>query len=816
MLISFNWLKHYVSLPDSVSAEEVAEKLKLATVEVEKIEHLGKNLENVVVGKILKVEPHPNADRLKVCSVDVGNETLSIVCGGSNVANGMKVVVAKLGARVLWHGQGEPVVMEKTAIRGVESSGMICAADEVGVGEQFPKKDDKEIVDLTHLPAKPGTALAVALGLSDTVFEIDNKSLSNRPDLLGHYGLAREVAVLYNREVKPYDAPVFKEDKQIKIEAKLGVKAEVSRYMAVALTGIAVKESPAWLKAKLAAVGVNSVNNVVDVTNYVMLDLGQPLHAFDARAVMRDGASVAIQVRLAADGEELVTLDNEQKKLDPGVLVIADERQPIALAGIMGGKDSGVHNETQAIVLEAACFEAAAIRRASARTHTRTDASMRFEKSLDPNLCELALKKAVQLIIEMCPQAKVASPTIDLYRASIKPKTLTLPTSFFADKIGAVVDMKAALKILERLGFVVEEKKTSWKITVPTWRATKDIEIAEDVVEEVLRFIGFKNIPPTLPQFALAALPKNRLLDLKRIMLDVAVQEFGYSEVYNYSFISAESLQRFGENTDNYIELSNPLAKDRPFLRRSLSVSLLESVIKNNDRFSTLRLVEMGQVYLKEEAGARSGTQSDELLPSQPTLFSLIYTQKKEQNPWFAVRCLLERMARQAGFSFSLQTVVEKKSLHHPGRVAAIVVQEQMVGTVYEVHPAILAASKIEQKVAILELNLTLLSSTVGDVPSAYHPLSLFPQVERDIAFTVKDSVSHAELVETISGDPLLQKVELFDVYTGEHIRTGYKSMAYRLTFAVPDRTLTTAEVEQAYTKIIDRLTERFAIEVRV
>src|SRR3989338_5643835 len=380
MLISFNWLKQHVTLPNSATPFEVAEKLKLSTVEVEGIKHQGKHLENIVVGKILSCEKHPNADKLKVCSVDVGKEKVTIVCGGSNVADGMMVVVAKSGAKVKWHGEGDLVELKPTVIRGVESNGMICGADEVGLLELFPKKEEKEIVDLSGRKLKAGEPLAAALSLSDVIFEIDNKSLSNRPDLWGHYGIAREVAALFGREVAAYAVPEIKEGKEVKLSVKVEDEKLCPKYLAVAVSGIKIEESPAWLKERLAAVGLRPINNIVDITNFVMLDLGQPMHAFDAAQIVNTKSGQKIIVRHAGDGEEFTTLDGKKHKLDSNMLVIANAEKAVALAGVMGGLASGVNDNTTSIVFESANFDAASIRRTSTKLGLRTDSSARFEK----------------------------------------------------------------------------------------------------------------------------------------------------------------------------------------------------------------------------------------------------------------------------------------------------------------------------------------------------------------------------------------------------------------------------------------------------
>src|SRR3989338_6012800 len=369
MLISFSWLRYHVALSDTETPDAVADKLKLSTVEVEGIVRSGQPLDNIVVGKVLSAEKHPEADRLKVCHVDVGNEELDIVCGGSNVAVGMLVVVAKNGAKVKWHGEGDLVELKPTKIRGVVSNGIICGADEVGLINRFPKKEEKEIVDVTSLKLKPGTPLAAIVGSPDAVLEIDNKSLSNRPDLWGHYGIAREVAVLTGRPLKPYVVKSIKKGSGVNLSVSVAEQQLCPRYMAVAMS-VTVVPSPTWLQEKLIVIGIRPINNVVDVLNYVMLDTSQPLPAFDARH-LPDGSIV---VRPAQEGETIVSLDEKQRKLTPDMLVIANKEKPVAIAGVMGGLESAVKNDTTTIVIESANFNATAIRKATTKLGLRTNA----------------------------------------------------------------------------------------------------------------------------------------------------------------------------------------------------------------------------------------------------------------------------------------------------------------------------------------------------------------------------------------------------------------------------------------------------------
>jgi phenylalanyl-tRNA synthetase beta chain len=414
MLISFNWLKKYIKLADSTTPEEVAQKLMMSTVEVEGIVKQGEHLNNIVVGRILKVEKHPEADKLNLCTVDLGNEKLVLVCGGSNVAEGLLVAVAKVGARVRWHGAGELITLEPAVIRGVESRGMICGADEIGLSGMFPKKSEKEILDLSNLKSKPGTSLAEALSLNDTIFEIDNKSLSNRPDLWGHYGIAREIAALFNRQVLDYKTKTIKLKQERELSAEIQAKKECLRYQSVMISGVSVESSPAWLVQALNTVGIHSVNNIVDATNYVMFDLGQPLHAFDADKISGSIDAKKIIVRKAWEGEKIKLLDGTEKSLTSEVMMIADDQKALAIAGIMGGAESAISEKTTSIILESACFEASSIRRSSSSLHIRTDASVRFEKGLDQQLTEQALNKIVEIVLDICPKARVVSTVIDV------------------------------------------------------------------------------------------------------------------------------------------------------------------------------------------------------------------------------------------------------------------------------------------------------------------------------------------------------------------------------------------------------------------
>ena len=516
MLISKQWLNDFVDLPDTLDPQELLELLTLHTVEIEGFTAIAEALDNIVVGEVKSVEKHPDADALQLCQVFDGEVDVQIVCGGSNVVNGMKVALGKIGAKVQWHGEGELVELKKTKIRGETSFGMICASTEIGLGEQFPQNDEKEILDLSEITARAGTPLADALKLHDVVFEVDNKSMTHRPDLWGHYGIAREIAALQRKTLKQYPEVAIASAKDVKISIDIEDKEDCSRYIAVAMDGIQVEDSPLWLKQRLEAVGLSSINSIVDVTNYVMMELGQPMHAFDFDEIKNDDDSVKICIRRARPDEPFTSLDETDHELTTEDIVIGGVHEVLALAGVKGSNNSGITEDTKRIVLESARFEPITVRRTAARHKLRTDASSRFEKSLDPEMAMMAMKRAVMLIQELYPDARVISNIADSYPHKSKPISLTVSHEYIVAVIGENIDKKTIVSHLSALGFGVKEKKGEYKIDVPSWRATKDISIQEDIVEEIARMHGYDNIAAKLPHMSIAPAPLDELTELKR------------------------------------------------------------------------------------------------------------------------------------------------------------------------------------------------------------------------------------------------------------------------------------------------------------
>lgn len=817
MLVSFNWLKQYVNLPDSVSPEELADKLTMSTVEVEGVHRREEELTGVVVGQIKQIDKHPDADKLQVCLVDNGGQTVQVVCGGSNLRTDMKVALASPGVKVRWHGQGEPIELKKTKIRGVESAGMICQSTEIGLGSLFPISDAVEIMDLDYLDDKPGTPLAKALALNDVVFEIDNKSMTHRPDLWGHYGLAREVAALYGKALGQYDPPKIKAGKTMDIKVTVEDSELCPRYMAVAVADIKVGPSPDWLQKKLLAVGLRPINNIVDITNYILLDLGQPMHAFDANYLSSSQADKkTFSVRRAKDGEEFVALDGKKYKLDPGVIAVADEDKVVDLGGMIGGLNSEINDNTTTVVYEAANFSAVAIHSASTKLGIRTESSTRFEKSLNPYNPELAMRRAVQLTLELCPGAKVVSNLADVSDYSLQLGPIELNWNFLWKKLGKELDKKQVVKILQSLGFIIKEEKESLLVKIPAWRATKDISIPEDLVEEVARIYGYDQIEPLIPLFSIKPPEVNELRRLERQVLDILVKDLGYSEVYNYSFVSAQQIRKVGDEVAKYLELDNPISEEKPYLRRNLILPLLENVIKNINFYPTLRLVEIGKTFLSEAAGVKVNKNSDDLLPRQDVWLTAVYASKKDDSPYWSARRVVESLSDYYGFNFTLDAESKLEPWRHPARFGGLVIGGIEMGSVYEINPVIGSKLGLETRVAAVDINLNKLVKVVNEIKPTYQPLSEYPEVVRDLAVVLPDEIIYDEIIKTIrSVDPLLKKIELFDVYSGQNIGAGYKSMTFRLTYGSNERTLLADEVEAAQAKVIEQLRKKFQVEVR-
>lgn len=809
MLVSKTWLNEFVTLPKGVSDEKLASRLTLSTVEVERVIDQAASLKGIVVGRVLSAIKHPNADRLNVCQVDVGGKQVQIVCGGTNVRAEMLVAVALPGSWVRWHGEGEPVELAETKIRGEASFGMICASVELGLDGS--NEGEHEILDLTATKAKPGTPLARVLGRDEVLFDIEHKSLTNRPDLMGHYGMARELSALYDVKLAAFQPPAIRGGKGSTLSITVDDAALCPRYMALAIDGVIVGPSPDWMQRRLVACGVRSINNIVDVTNYVMLELGQPMHAFDAAALRAKGE---IRVRKAKAGEKIVCLDDETYTLTPEMLVIANAEEPMAIAGVMGGKASAISPSTTSIVFESANFAPSSVRKTSQRLALRSESSARFEKSLDPMLCDLALRRAVELLQEICPSARVRSAVIDKKGRLPKPLVITLALDAPERLLGVKISSADVTGSLKRLGFSLRKSGKGFAVTVPTWRATKDVGLAADVIEEVARIYGYDRIPPTLPSFTIAPPPTDPMRQMTRTARRVLAGRFACTETYNYAFVSGETLIALHFPVDQHLSLANPLSDERPYLVRSLVPGVLEHLKKNQRLQESVRLFETARVFLGDQKGEEMGEGTSKL-PAQPHLVTVGYGEKGNAEPFWEMKKIAAGLLDELGYAFELRTPSMRVTWMHPTRLAEVVVAGTVVGVIAEVAPGVQQAFGLDHRVAVLEVNLDALLKA-QQVAAAYQPISTYPSVKRDVAFVIDDRIGYAKIEQTIrSASPLLTGVELFDLYRGKGVPEGKKSIAVHLELSAADRTLSSDEADVALKKVTEMLQKSFGATMR-
>lgn len=836
MLISKKWLSEFVALPVSVSDKELASRITLSTVEVESIKDQASVLDHVVVGVIESVSAHSNADKLRICHVDVGSHVAQIVCGGSNVAPGMKVAVALPGAWVKWHGQGELVEIKKTKLRDEDSEGMICSSNEIGLSQT---EGNHEIRDLGEIDAKPGTSLAIALGLDDVIFDIEHKSLTNRPDLMGHYGMAREVAVLTKSRLAQYEPKDIPAGKGIDITVKMQDKDACPRYMAVAMEGIVVGESPEWVKRRLESCGVRSINNVVDVTNFVMLELGQPMHAFDAdvldpstRPVRSGQVACKIVVRRAKAKEKITALDQKTYQLDPEMLLITNGEKAMAIAGVMGGQGSGVGEKTTRIVFESANFDPVGVRKTSMKLALRSESSARFEKSLDPELCELALRRAVELMTQLSPGARVASKIIDEYPRPLKPMIVSLTAELVNARLGTSIPTDDMTSILEQLGFVVKAqrrlppslklrgvgkpaatKSGSMQVTIPSWRATKDVSMVEDVIEEIARVWGYEKIESVLPEFSITPPSQDSIRQLATRVRNTLAVGLGATETYRYAFVAPEILQTLGLDVDSHLKLANPLADDRPYLCQSLIPNLFDTVDLNHRMVPVVSVFEIARVFLRGAKGDEDGHGGT--LPAQPYYLAMAYSAQDNDAPLVELRRQVETTLAQAGFQVSFREMKEPALWMHPARAAEILVDGEKRGILAEATPEVAQKLGIDRRVAIAEMNLSMLVE-LERLPKTFTPIPAFPDAKRDLAFTVAERTPATALESVVRvASKLLVQYDLFDLYRGRGVEDGQKSMAVHLTFRSLEKTLESKEVDEEIDKIRRVLEKEFGAKIR-
>lgn len=787
MWLSFNILSRMVDL-SGLDPEEVALRLTMSTAETEGVERMNAHLDTIIAVKLIDVRPHPNADKLTLCDADTGREKLRVVCGAPNHKKGDVVALATVGTQF-----GEEFTVKKTKIRGEDSSGMLCSEKEMGLSD-----DHSGIMILPPDTRLGATMSELFPAWRDTRIEIDNKSITHRPDLWSHAGFAREIAALYGREYRgPVDMSIAK---AFPSDASFGVRIDspggAPRYCGLSVKNITIAESPEWLKAAVSAIGMRPINNIVDITNYVMVEIGQPMHAFDRTKLRGD----TIIVRMAAKGEKLTTLDGEDHELMEEDVVIADRDGAVALAGVMGGGNSEIEDSTTEIVLEAANFNPVNIRKTAARYAMRTEAAIRFEKALDPALCEAAIIRSYDLIKQIIPEAEASSRIVDAYPVKAEPVRVKTSMDFIRKKIGHPVDDARIRGILTSLDFEVKGDAGALDIGVPGYRATRDVSIPDDIVEEVGRIYGYDNIPPRAPMVPCAPPPANEKRALERRVKLILSRNHNLIEVSNYSFVGEELLNRLKVNEDMELRLKNPLSQEQDRLRRSLVPNIIRNIELNQRYSDSFRVYEVGRVYLKEK-------RTDAALATENTrITGAVYRKKADAALFYDARAIAADLLGQLSIS-GARLLPADKSLPpyaHPGRSLEILIGKDRAGLVFELHPASREAFEIRGSAALFDLDLDALLAA-RKTSRSFAELPRFPEVPFELSVLADRFTYAADIIDTIrrSSRELVRGADVVSVYEGDPVPAGKKSVSIRVIFAAADRTLGPEEIDKAQKKVI-------------
>jgi phenylalanyl-tRNA synthetase beta chain len=797
--VSLNWLKQYVDVKLPVA--EIANRLTLAGIEVKSTNVIGADWEGIIVGQILEVVQHPNADRLHLVTLDLASRTETVVCGAPNVAVGAKIAYAPVGTKMIDGHTGKVETLKPAKIRGVASNGMCCSEKELGISENH------EGIIILPPETAIGTPLMEVLG--DAIFNLE--VTPNRPDCLGMTGLAREIAATTG---SPFHLPeaVYPET-ETAIKDKVTVEIQdpdlCPRYCATLITGIKITESPEWMKKRLLSYGMHPINNIVDITNFVMLEYGQPLHAFDYEKVQGKG----IIVRRANSGEKITSLDGIERSLTREMLVIADKERAVAVAGIMGGANSEVTENTTSILLESASFKAACIHFTGRTLGMPSEACVRFERGISPELTVPALKRATQLMAEL-GGGQAVQGIIDVYPGKVERKPIRLTTAEIKRTMGLEYSLDQIETALTALGFTCQaDKVASWVIArAPYWRS--DINITVDVIEEVARIVGYEHIPMTLLPQAIPEQKPALITALKRRVRNMMVG-YGFQELVSFSLTNMDVLVKLSPESRKPeplpLHLANAASTEQDYLRPTLRAGLLSAMTLNKAFIDEgLRLFELGKVYLNRA----------ENLPDEPDMLCGVMCGPRSERWWqgtsetmdfFDAKGVVEGLLNQIGITAKFEKSADENL--HPSNQAAITADGKQIGVVGELHPSVKEHFELTQTVFLFELNVPVLLPLIKD--KAYRPIPKFPATVRDIALVVDAGVTHQQILETMKGFSLVTDVALFDVYSGGQVPAGKKSMAYRLTFQSPDKTLTDQQINGVLQAILKKLTTGLGATLR-
>jgi phenylalanyl-tRNA synthetase beta chain len=803
MLVSYKWLQEYIDL-EGVTAEELAEKITKSGIEVEGVEKLNEGLKGVVIGHVLECEKHPNAEKLNKTLVDLGNgETVQIICGAPNVGKGQKVAVATVGAVLPGNFK-----IKKAKLRGEESHGMICSLQELGIeGKLAPKEYAEGIYNFTPDTEIGQDALEV-LNRDDEILELG--LTPNRADAMSMLGVAYEVGAILGKDIKlPNPQPeTSSEQASDYINVTVEAKEDNPLYVAKVIKNVKVGPSPVWLQTRLMAAGIRPHNNVVDITNFILLEYGQPLHAFDYDKL----GSKEILVRRAKDGEVIETLDDVKRTLTPDHLVITNGTEPVALAGVMGGANSEVGSDTTTVLLESAYFTGGAIRKASKDHGLRSEASSRYEKGVDPERVRPAAERAAELMIELAG-GEVLGGVVEADALDVKPAVVSTTLGKINKVLGTELEMTQVEDIFARLKFETSVDNETVTVTVPTRRG--DITIEEDLIEEVGRLYGYDNLPTTLP---VGESTPGHLSDYqkKRRFVRRYMEGAGLYQAVTYSLTSAEKATQYALDKREPVELAMPMSEDRSLLRLSIVPQLLEVLKYNNARQSdSVAVYETGAVFLKN---------NNEELPEEREHLSAAITGLWESHPWqgekkpvdfFVLKGIVEGLFAKLGLESQLGFVKAELDGLHPGRTAEILLNGNVIGFIGQVHPTQQKSLDLKETY-VFELSLKALLEA-ETAPLQYTAIPRFPSITRDIALVVDKATAAGDLEKIITeaGGSLLKEVNVFDLYEGEKMEEGKKSLAFSLKYFDPEKTLTDEDIAKAHSKVLAALEEKAGAVLR-
>lgn len=798
MLISLNWLKQYIDL-DGIEINEMENSLTMIGQEVEKIEIAGSNLENVVTAKIIEKEMHPDSDHLTVCKVDNGKEILQIVCGASNHKAGDKVVLAQIGAKL-----SEDFVIKKGKIRGKESCGMLCSEVELGIGS------DKDGIIILPEDAPVGVPFKDYLGINDTVFELE--ITPNRPDCLSHIGIARELSAYYGKELK-YPETEIKNEIEEKTSDNVKVTIEDSnlsrRYVTRILKNVTVKESPKWLKERIESVGLRSINNIVDVSNFILMEMNHPNHVFDLDKIEGN----EIKVKSAVKGDKLVTLDEQERELEDGDIVICDSKKILALGGVMGGLDSEVTDNTKNILLEVAQFNPQNVRKTSRRLTLSSDSSYRFERGIDVEDSIKVINRLANLIQEVAG-GEILNGYVDVYPVPYENKVAELNFERLNRFVGKVIPREKVIEILRNLEIDVKDNGETLTLTAPSYRG--DLELEQDYFEEVIRMYGFDNIENILPR---VDINKNSTLDTTKLTdrVKTICASVGLKEVINYSFIPKDALQKLkftGVSEDKLIDISNPITEDFVTMRPTLLYSLIKNAKDNMNRnVSNIRFFEVSRTFEKAEELAKEDIKVGIILAGEND--KTLWNPKPVHYDFYDLKGIVEEIFSKLKFqSFSIKRSVQTE--FHPGRSADVFVGKEYIGSFGEIHPDVLENFGLNKKtVLVAEFNIELIKKYINK-PFVYQGIVKYPAVPRDLALVMNENILVGDVLKTIEKiDKKVEKVELFDIYQGIGVEPGKKSVAISILLRDDSKTLEEKEINDIIDKILAKMKKDYMAELR-